>query len=115
MVAVRKDLAASQVNIRPLDQIGIPVRPFSDDPARMIHFLGRVPKDIKLEIRRRTMVAGLKFGYPLIHDLLGHVQRRMGVQGISTRPKIRPDLVTGDFTMGPNGLVVIAAFEHGQR
>jgi hypothetical protein len=115
MVAVRKDLAASEIDIRPLDEIGKPMRPLSDDPAWMIDFLGRIPKDIKLDIRGRTMVAGLKFGYPRIHDLLGHVQRRIGVQGISTRPKIRPDLVTGDFTMGPNGLVVITAFEHGQR
>jgi hypothetical protein len=97
-----------------MNQILKPMRPFRHHPARMIDILGRVPKDIKFEICGCPMMAGLKLVYPGLHDLLGHFERYMGIQGISTRPKIRPDLVPGNFTEASHGLVIITAFQHRQ-
>ena len=83
-----------------------------DRMARMVHFLRRIPKDIKFKIRRLPVMGLLKMRDTRLHDLLGHIERQVCVNRVSAGPEIRPDLITGNLAPGPDGLVVVSAFQH---
>jgi hypothetical protein len=55
----------------------------------------------------------LKPGQPDIHYGLGRAKSLLFVSRVSARPQGRKDLEPGYFTMGPNGMVIVATFDHG--
>jgi len=47
-----------------------------------------------------------------LHDLLRSGQGDLRVLGIATRPKLGPDLESGNFAAWPDGAVIVAALNH---
>jgi len=56
----------------------------------------------------------LKFFQPRLHDFPRGTQRVMRILWIAARPKFAPDLETRNFAARTDGLVVVAALDHGK-
>ena len=78
----------------------------------MVHLGRRVPQNVKFEITGRAPVRSLKFLCPQLHNVAGDCQRGMRVLWIATRPKLGPNLVSGDLTAASYCRIIVAAFEH---
>jgi len=81
----------------------------------MIHHPRRVPQDVKFKVRWLALVDALKSIQPWNHGFLCGGQRLLRIVRISARPKLGPDLEAGNFPNRPDGVIVVAAFNHGKR
>jgi len=81
----------------------------------MIHHPRRVPQDVKFKVRWLAVVHALKSIQPWNHGFLCGGQRLLRIVRISARPKLGPDLKAGNFPNRPDGVIVVAAFNHGKR
>ncbi|HUE37625.1 MAG TPA: hypothetical protein VMO20_09560 [Candidatus Acidoferrum sp.] len=102
----------SNLNVWALNEICEAIGALGNRMARMIDFLGRVPKDVKLKIRGCPVMGSLKFVNPRLHNLLGRFEGHMGINRITARPQERTDLVARNLTATANGLVVITTLDH---
>jgi len=81
----------------------------------MIHHPRRVPQDVKFKVRWLAIVAALELIQARNHGFLCGGQRLLWIVRISARPKLWPDLEAGNFPNRPDGVIVVAAFNHGKR
>ncbi len=81
----------------------------------MVCLPGRVPQDVEFQISWLTLVSAYELIKTRLHGLLSNGQGYLGILWIAARPKLGPDLITGNFTDRSDGAIVIAAFNHGKR
>jgi hypothetical protein len=81
----------------------------------MIHHPRRVPKNVEFKVRWLPFVDALKSIQPRSHGFLSGIKSLLRIVWISARPKLRPDLEAGNFPNRPNGVIIVAAFNHGKR
>jgi len=81
----------------------------------MIHHPRRIPQDVELKIRWLPLMDALKSIQARNHGFLCGGQRLLRIVRISTGPKLGPDLETRNFPNRPDGMIVVAAFNHGKR